>query len=322
MYDVAEVAGVSHQTVSRVLHGFEGIRPDTRERVLAAIRETGYRPNLAARMLVTRRSRAIGVLAPASADFGPVSTLQAVEQAIRAAGWQPLVTSTPVDAESVREGLELMLGRSVEALVVIAPYQVVLEEVARLTEELPVIVLQTGEATDVTVDQAEGARLAVRHLAGLGHRRVQLLTGPAEFLESGVRREAAHDELRRGGVAVAPDLAGDWTADSGYALAALLDPEATAVLCANDQMAIGLIHGLADRGLRVPDDVSVVGFDDIPESAHTLPPLTTVHQAFDEVARRAVERVVGQLEHAEARPGSPVPARLVERASTARPRAS
>jgi DNA-binding LacI/PurR family transcriptional regulator len=322
MYDVADRAGVSHQTVSRVLHGFEGIRPETRERVLTAIREIGYRPNLAARTLVTRRTRAIGVLAPASADFGPVSTLQAVEQEIRAAGWQPLVTSTPVDATSVREGIELMLGRSVEALIVIAPYRIVSEEVARMTEPLPVIALQTGEATDVAVDQAEGARLAARHVVGLGHRRVQLLVGPPAFLESGVRRDAAHAELRGSGVAVADDLDGDWTADSGYALAARLDPAVTAVLSANDQMAIGLIHGLVDRGLRVPEDVSVVGFDDIPESAHTLPPLTTVHQAFDEVARRAVARIVGELEGTPAAPGTPIPARLVVRASTDRPRGS
>lgn len=319
MYDVAARAGVSHQTVSRVLNDFAGIRPETRDRVLAAIRELGYRPNLAARALVARRSRAIGVLAPATADFGPVSTLQAVEQQIRAAGWQPLATTTPIEAAAVRDALALMMGRSVEALVAIAPYRVMLDEVAQLPPGPPVVLLQTGRADDVAVDQAAGARLAAAHLVELGHRVVQLVTGPVDFLEAGVRRDAARDELRSAGVAVPPDLAGDWTADAGYALAGSLDPAVTAVVCANDQMAIGLIHGLADRGLRVPDDVSVVGFDDIPESGHTLPPLTTVHQPFDEVARRAVERVVDELESRDAPARPPIPPRLVVRGSTAPP---
>lgn len=319
MYDVAARAGVSHQTVSRVLHDFAGIRPETRERVLAAIRDLGYRPNLAARALVARRSRAIGVIAPATADFGPVSTLQAVEQQIRAAGWQPLATTTPLDPDAVRDALALMTGRSVEALIAIAPYRVMLDELAQLPGGIPIVRLQTGAADDASVDQASGARMAAAHVVELGHRVVQLVTGPADFLEAGVRRAAAHDELRRAGVVVPPDLAGDWTADSGYALADAIDPRATAVVCANDQMAIGLIHGLADRGLHVPGDVSVVGFDDIPESAHTLPPLTTVHQPFDEVARRAVARAVAELEGRSAPDRPPIAPRLVARGSTAAP---
>jgi DNA-binding LacI/PurR family transcriptional regulator len=313
---------VSHQTVSRVLNGFAGIRPETRERVEAAIREVGYRPNRAARTLATRRTRAIGVLAPASADFGPVSTLQAVEQAIRAAGYQPLVTSTPVEAAAVRAGLEFLLDQSVEAVVVIAPYRVLLDELARTAPGLPVVALQTGQAADVTVDQAQGARLAAAHLVALGHRRVQLVTGPEDFLEAGVRRDAARAELAAHGLTLLPDLTADWTADAGHAAAARLDPATTAVICANDQLALGLVHGLADLGRRVPDDVSVVGFDDIPESAHTLPPLTTVHQDFEEVGRRAVAHLLAELEGAPAGPDAPIAPWLVERGSTAAPRES
>jgi len=324
MYDVAEHAGVSHQTVSRVLNGFAGIRPETRERVLAAIREVGYRPNLAARTLATRRTRSIGVLAPATADFGPVSTVQAVERAIRAAGYQPLATSTPIESAAARESLELLLDQAVEAVVVVAPYRIVLDEAARAAEGLPLVLLQTGEPDDVTVDQALGARLAVRHLVGLGHRRIQLVTGPPDFVEAGIRRDAAHDELQRTGIAPLPDVPADWTADAGYAAAVALDPGTTAVVCGNDRLALGLIHGLADRGLRVPDDVAVVGFDDIPEAAHSLPPLTTLHQDFEEVGRRAVARVLAQLEgtapDAGADAGAPIDPWLVERGSTAPPR--
>jgi DNA-binding LacI/PurR family transcriptional regulator len=299
MYDVAARAGVSHQTVSRVLNGFDGIRPETRARVEAAIRELGYRRNLAARTLVTSRTRAIGVLTPATADFGPTSTLHAVERAIRAAGYQPLITSTPIEGAAVRESLEFLLDQSIEALVVIAPYRVVLDAVEALADPPPVVTLQTGvEADGVAVDQAAGARLAARHLVDLGHRRVQQVVGPDDFVEAGVRRDAAAAVLSTAGLAELPRLRGDWTADSGYAAAASLDPRATAVLCGNDHMALGLIHALADRGRRVPGDVSVVGFDDIPEAAHSLPPLTTVHQDFEEVGRRAVAHLIAILDSA------------------------
>lgn len=305
MHDVARRAGVSHQTVSRVLNGAERVLPATRERVLAAIEELGYRRNLAARALVTSRTRAIGVLAPATADFGPISSLHAVELAVRDAGYQPLITSTPVSAAAARESVEFLLRRSVEALIVIAPYRVVLDAVADLGESLPVVTLQTAAAADgVGIDQAAGARMASRHLLDLGHRAVQQLTGPDDFVEAGVRRDAAAAVLSAAGAVPLPDLHGDWTADSGYAAGAALDPRATAVLCGNDQMALGLMHALADAGRQVPGELSVVGFDDIPESAHSLPPLTTVHQDFGEVGRRAVARLIPLLNAEESLPGA------------------
>lgn len=304
MYDVARRAGVSHQTVSRVLNGVDGVLPATRDRVLGAIRELGYRRNLAARTLVTSRTRAIGVLTPATADFGPTSTLHAVEHAVRAAGYQPLITSTPVDAEAARASLDFLLGRSVEALVVIAPYRVVLDAVADLGDSLPVVALQTAAADGVGIDQAAGARIASQHLLDLGHRAVQQLTGPDDFVEAGVRRDAAAAVLSAAGALPLPDLHGDWTADSGYAAGAALDPRATAALCGNDQMALGLMHALADAGRHVPGEISVVGFDDIPESAHSLPPLTTVHQDFGAVGRRAVARALALLNAEESLPGA------------------
>ena len=313
MYDVAERAGVSHQTVSRVLNDFAGIRPETRERVLAAIADLGYRPNKAARALVTSRSRAIGVLVPATTDFGPTSSLHAIERAVRQAGYQPLVTSTPLEADAVRESLEFLLDQSIEALVAIAPYRVVLDRVRDL--DLPVVTLQTGAAA-AGIDQAAGARLAVRHLVELGHRTIQQLSGPDDFLEAAVRRRAVDHELTAQGLAVLPALTGDWSADSGYAAGTSLDPAATAVVCGNDQMALGLIHALADAGRRVPQDVSVVGFDDIPESAHSLPPLTTIHQDFEEVGRRAVAELVRLLD-GEPGAGGAIAPTLVVRESTA-----
>jgi DNA-binding LacI/PurR family transcriptional regulator len=321
MYDVATRAGVSHQTVSRVLNDFAGIRPETRERVLAAIADLGYRPNRAARALVTSRSRAIGVLVPATADFGPMSSLHAIERAARAAGYHALITSTLIETDAVRESLQFLLDQSIEALVVIAPYRVVTDELDVVPPDIPTALLQTGDAVTVgviAVDQRAGARLAARHLLDLGHRRIQQLTGPADYLEAVARRDAVDDELAAAGVPRLPLLVGDWTADSGYAAGAALDAATTAVLCGNDQMALGLIHALADLGRSVPGDVSVVGFDDIPESAHSLPPLTTVHQDFEEVGRRAVSDLVARLEGRDPDPPAPtVTPTLVVRASTA-----
>jgi DNA-binding LacI/PurR family transcriptional regulator len=324
MYDVATRAGVSHQTVSRVLNDFAGIRPETRERVLAAIADLGYRPNRAARALVTSRSRAIGVLVPATADFGPMSSLHAIERAARAAGYHALITSTLIETDAVRESLQFLLDQSIEALVVIAPYSVVTDELDVVPPGIPTALLQTGDADAagaIAVDQRAGARLAARHLLDLGHRSIQQLTGPADYLEAVARRDAVDEELAAAGAPRLPHLTGDWTADSGYAAGSALDPTTTAVLCGNDQMALGLMHALADLGRAVPGEVSVVGFDDIPESAHSLPPLTTVHQDFEEVGRRAVDDLVARIEGREPDRATPavIPTLVVRASTSARP---
>ncbi|MGK9219924.1 MULTISPECIES: LacI family DNA-binding transcriptional regulator [unclassified Microbacterium] len=324
IYDVAQRAGVSHQTVSRVLNDFEGIRPATREKVLDAIRELGYRRSVAARTLATSRTGSIGVLTPATAGFGPVSTLLAVEHAVRDAGYRPLVTSVVPEPDAVRAGVEFLLDHSVEALVAITPYRVMLAELEGV--DLPVLTLQAGgEGPDaVAVDQLAGVGALVDHLRGLGHTAIQHVAGPAGYIEADLRRAAFERTARERGLAPLPTLEGDWTADAGYALAASIAPETTAIVAGNDQMALGIIHGLSDRGLRVPDDVSVTGFDDIPEAAHCLPPLTTAHQDFAEIGRLAVARLVarldGRLDGGEATAPAAVAPRLIVRGSTASPR--
>jgi DNA-binding LacI/PurR family transcriptional regulator len=299
MHDVARVAGVSHVTVSRVLNDYPNIRPETRERVLAAIGQLGYRRNLAARALVTSRSHAIGVLTPAVAQHGPTSSVLAIESAAREHGYHPLVTSARADdRESVVASLEFLLDRSVEALVVIAPHPEILAAILELDITVPLATLQApGEHTGlvVGVDQLAGARLATEHLIGLGHRVIQHVSGPATYFEAVARRQGYVDALAAAGLAAPPVIEGDWGAGSGFGAAAVLDPAATAVFCANDQTALGLIAALAEQGRQVPGDLSVVGFDDIPESAYFRPGLTTVHQDFDGVGRRVVEVLAARL---------------------------
>lgn len=321
MHDVAALAGVSHQTVSRVINGSSNLRPETRDRVQAAIDELGYRRNMAARALVTGRTHSIGVLTPGEPNLGKMRSVHAVEQSARDAGYFPLVTSAAADSESIGKALDFLMDRSIEGLVVIAPHASVLDQVAKLDVDFPVVTLQTGgydETHAVAVDQASGVEAAVAHLVAMGHNRIQHVAGPSDYFEAQLRRDAFEAAVVEHGLEVFPVPTGDWSVGSGYECGKLIAPEATAVFCANDQMALGLIHALVSAGRRVPDDVSVIGFDDIPEAAHSLPPLTTVHQDFEAVGRTAVAHILTQIRDA---PIEPLPAStpwLVERESVRR----
>ena len=324
LVDVARASGVSHQTVSRVLNGFEGIRPATRERVLAAIDELGYRRNLAARALAAGRTRALGILTPSVADHGPTSSLLAVEAAAREHGYHPLVTAAAADYDATRAALEFLLDQAIEALVVIVPHAGVLQAIRDLDIQEPVVALQApaGAMSDVVgVDHVRGARLATEHLIALGHRRIQHVSGPAGYFEAEARRRGVAEALDAAGLERLPVIEGDWTAESGFAAAARLDPGVTAVACANDQLAIGLMAALWDAGRRVPDEVSVTGFDDLPEAAYLRPALTTVRQDFDAIGRRAVELIARRLSDEPGAPEGPalvaIEPELIVRGSTA-----
>jgi DNA-binding LacI/PurR family transcriptional regulator len=312
--DVARVAGVSYQTVSRALNGSSRIRPETLARVNAAIAQLGYRPNQVARALGTGRTRTIGVLAARAEYYGPMTAIHAIELAARAAGYRlSIVTS---DDAVDRASLDHLLAQSVDALVVLAPQLRVLDALDALELGVPTVRL---DATGVAIDQVAGARLATRHLTDLGHRRIVHLAGPADWSDAVGRAAGFAQELQAAGLApVSAAVAGDWTAESGYRIGRELLPAHgfTAAFAANDQMALGLIHAARELGRDVPGDLSVVGFDDIPEAAHFLPPLTTIRQDFGLIGRRAVELLVAALEGAERPPGGLVVPELVVRAST------
>jgi len=318
MHDVAARAGVSHQTVSRVLNDFPGIRPETRARVQDAIAELGYRRNMAARALATGRSEVIGVIMPEVPHFGPTSTLYAIEHAAKQAGFKPLITTASWDASSVGSALDFLLGRSVDALVVMAQHPAVQEAVDTIND-VPVLFLLTGHADaerSVAVDQVRGTRLALEHLYELGHRRFQHITGISGLTEAQIRRDTFLEFLDEHGLEDLPILEGDWSADAGYRAGLAMSEGVTALFCANDPMAIGAIHALEERGLEVPRDVSVVGFDDVPESAYSHPGLTTVHQDFTQVGLRAVAVLMDAINGREPGPIEPVEPWLVVRDST------
>jgi len=306
MEDVASVAGVSHQTVSRVLNDFPKIRPATRDRVLAAIEELGYRRNTAARTLVTRRSGTIGVITADMNHFGPSNTMLGLEAASRAAGYSLSLAGLPaISATSLRSAVDQLLDQAVEAVVVIVAHQAALTLAQSLHIAVPLVLVEGDlSATPLTagVDQIAGARLATNHLLDLGHRSVLHLPGPADWLEATARRDGWRLALQERGRPV-PKLSreGDWSSQSAYEISrAMLGQSSqlwgeTAVFAANDQMALGLLLALHEAGLRVPEDVSVVGFDDTPESGYFTPPLTTVRQDFLELGRRTMALVLRVL---------------------------
>jgi DNA-binding LacI/PurR family transcriptional regulator len=327
LQDVARVAGVSHQTVSRVVNNHPHVKSTTRARVLDAMKQLDYRPNILARSLVTSRTHRIGVISFDVRFFGPSSTLAAIERAAHDRGYGIAMASMndmPDDAAAA--AVAMLDAQRVDGLIVIAPTRGATEAVGMLPRELPVVALEAEYRSDVTVvavDQQLGARLATRHLLELGHRTVWHAAGPPDWPEAELRVSGWRRTLRAAGAPLPPLMRGDWTPRSGYQIGIELAArdDVTAVFAANDQMALGVLRAFYDSGIAVPDDRSVIGFDDIPEAAFFVPKLTTVRQDFDAVGRTGLERLVMAIDGvASARPHKTLIApELIMRASTSRP---
>ena len=305
MTDVARLAGVSHQTVSRVLNGHPNVREQTRLRVRAAIAQLGYRPNKAARALVTGRSQLIGVIAQNSTLYGPASLLAAFELAAAEAGFSvSLRRVKELDRSSIASAVEHHRDSRVAGIVAIAPTASANEALAEVPAGVPLVTIDGDPARSaplVTVDQTAGAFLATRHLLEAGHSTVWHVSGPPDWFDSAGRVRGWTQALEAAGVEVPPLVAADWSAAAGYRAGQMLArmPEVTAVFAANDHLALGLLRAMHERGRRVPSDVSVVGFDDVPEAAYFIPPLTTIRPDFDAVARETLSLLLAQVGEGE-----------------------
>ncbi|MBV1856725.1 LacI family DNA-binding transcriptional regulator [Catellatospora tritici] len=328
MHDVARLAGVSHQTVSRVLNNHPSVREETRERVLRVVAQLNYRPNALARGLAGRRSRVIGVVSFDTILYGPAATLLGVERAARRAGYGiSIVALEQLDRAGVAEAVNRLTEQSVAGVVIIAPLIPAAAAAHSLPTGVPAVVVESdlaGDLPSISVDQVAGARLAVQHLLDLGHETVWHLTGPRDWLEARDRVDGWRQALEDAGRRVPAAIPGDWSPNSGYEAGKHIAarPDVTAVFCANDQQALGMLRALHERGIRVPEDVSVIGFDDIPEAAYLSPPLTTIRQDFDEVGRRCLAALLDMLDARE--PALPprhprVPPTLVVRTSSGPP---
>jgi DNA-binding LacI/PurR family transcriptional regulator len=335
IFDVAERAGVSHQTVSRVINGDPTVRDGFRSRVTTAIGELGYRPRAAARALAGGRSRALGLVSAGDALYGPSSTAIGFERAARSAGYHVLLSTLPDDPgpNDLSEALSTLLAQDVAAVVLVAADNRVLEAMASLVlpVTVPVVVanavqrdaLPSGLVVPgsgatiaaVAIDQAAGTTLALQHLFDRGHRRIVHIAGPAVSQEAEVRRATYERTMRSAGLTpVVYD--GDWTPASGFAASRAIDATTIdAVFAGNDQMALGVLHAFAEEGLRVPDDVAVVGFDDVPEAAHFTPPLTTVRQDFQAMGERVLASARALLEGGQHDDGLLQPELVVRRSA-------
>lgn len=322
IFDVARLAGVSHQTVSRVINEMPNVRPSTRARVEQAIAQLHYSPSPAARALVTRRTRTIGLVTPSISDYGPTSIGMHFNLAARAARYSVESVSAPSDdPKAIRAVVDGLLRQRVDAIVLVVVDVAVLELVRSLDLSVPVVVAASAARRSpniVSIDQYRGARTAVRHLAEIGHTRILHLAGPRTAPDSIERVRGWRDELAAHRLEIVPPVHGDWSAASGHRIGTDLDIEpGVAVFCGNDQMSIGLLSALRERGLRVPEDISVVGFDDIPEAGYLFPPLTTVRQDFDTLGELIMQKVLIAVEEsAPLAEDTPLPTHFVLRQST------
>jgi DNA-binding LacI/PurR family transcriptional regulator len=326
MADVAKLAGVSHQTVSRVINNSQHVRAETRERVLEAMRLLQYRPNPVARALVTGRSKTLGVVSFDTTLYGPASTLFGIERAAHEEDYfVSIISLKSLDRPSVVSAVERLRSQGVDGILVIAPVVAATHALPNLPADVPVVAAEAGPddvVPVVVVDQFAGAATATRHLLELGHRTVRHLAGPQDFLEAQQRIAGWRATLEEAGAEVIPPLIGDWSPRAGYELGRRLmeSPDVSAVFVANDQMALGLLRLLHEQDRRIPQEVSVVGFDDVPEAAFFTPPLTTVRQDFLEMGRRGLHLLLDEMgRDSRGKQRVTVPAQLVVRASTAPP---
>ncbi|OYO17042.1 LacI family transcriptional regulator [Enemella evansiae] len=325
--DVAKAAGVSYQTVSRVLNDLPDVAPATRTKVLAAVDELGYRRNLTARNLATNRSTTIGIVTDDSPRLGPVSTLMALEKAARQRGSNcSVVTVAEPYADTVPTALRGLEEVGVHGIVVIAPVVSAAAAVRAARVRTPLVLIAAGEDSAPGLlafaeNQELGARIATQHLLRLGHTDIVHVAGSQDWFDGRTRLRGWAAEMREAGLPADRWYESDWTPRFAYEVGKKLVVEGlpTAVFAASDHMALGLLRAFAESGVRVPEDVSVVGYDDAEGSDFYFPPLTTVRQDFMGLATRSLELLDKPTDDpfGDEPPTEPL---LQIRQSTARPR--
>jgi DNA-binding LacI/PurR family transcriptional regulator len=314
--DVAALAGVSHQTVSRVINHRPEVTPETRAKVEVAIAQLGFRPHAIARSMAQGRTCTLACLVPNLTDYTYASNMEGAESVARARGYYLL--SAPFADRPQFDALieELAIDRRVDGVIVISPY--LDERRVALPDGIPAV-LMAGRLRDdvkqiVLLDNRDGAGQATRHLMALGHRRIGQITGPRAEDCVQERDLGVLDALADAGIQSDSSLIveGDWSATSGYELLKLLvarEPNLTAIFAHNDRMAVGTIRAARDLGLRVPQDLSVIGFDDMPLASYFDPPLTTVRQDTFAIGRACASLLIDLLD-------SPAPESTIVRLAT------
>lgn len=328
MHDVAKLSGVSYQTVSRVINNHPYVADDTRQRVLDAIEQLDYRPNRAAQSLAGRRTRALGMTMFGIDYYGPAQMVINIESAAREAGYDLIFANVPkTNNEELSAAVNHLLHWELDGFLFLTPLVGIdYAQLQDMTGGKPIVLIGAQaprNISSVSVDQQHGGKLAAYHLLELGHERIAEIRGPWDWIDAKERHNSFADVLAMAGHQLVASELGDWTPQSGYDAAKRLlesGADVTALAVGNDQMAVGVLRALGERGLRVPQDMSVIGFDDIPEARFFSPPLTTVRQDFDVIGKTGIAYLIDTLNTADPTVQQmSIAPRLVVRESTAPP---
>jgi LacI family transcriptional regulator len=305
MFDVAKAAGVSHQTVSRVINQDARVAPETRERVMQAIQNLNYRPSRVARSLATRQSRSLAVITYGLNYYGPTQMVINIDKAARQAGYDIFFANVdPADDVDILAVSQRVTESSVDGLLLIAPVQDNhYRQMLAYFKDIPVLQIDVASGVNtpsVIIDQRLGSYLITKHLLELGHRAIAEIRGPMNWHGAIARHDGFEQALAEYGLQAAGSFEGNWTSESGYQAAqALTQFSFSAIVAANDQMALGAMAYLREHGIAIPQDVSLVGFDDIPEARFFSPALSTVRQDFSDLGRKGLEYLVAMIENPE-----------------------
>ena len=325
--DVAAAAGVSAQTVSRVINQKPDVAEETRKRVMQAVRQLGYRPNSVARSLVSSRTYTLGVISSLLSDPFRAEVVRGAEREARRRGYVCIITFGDGTSETVRRMCHLLEERQVDGLLLLTPSSVPHDTIdIRLPAVALAFPVLNGMAINVDVDNIDGGYQAVTHLTNLGHRRIGVVAGPSGWKAAADRTEGARRALAAVGLSLdtcCVEVAEDWTLEAGYTAAGALmerHPDTTALFCHNDLLAIGAFRLLREHGLSVPHDVSVIGYDDMSICLYTSPSLSSVRQPRETLGQLLVQLLIDAIEQ-QTHSGQDVQVRaeVVPRESTAAP---
>jgi LacI family transcriptional regulator len=300
--DVAARSSVSYQTVSRVVNGSLHVKPETRARVTEAMEALRYRPNNAARHLVSRQSMIIGCVSSIT-FYGPARIMVSVEMTAKKHGYNVMFSELPeATLEEVRRATDELCDRQVDGIVFLIPLELEMDFIRNICQDVPFIAIDVDLGSRlpiVMVDQDTGSRLAIQHVTGLGHRKIAFICGPSQWRAAKLRTQGWMKALKRAKLSPGPMVEGDWSARSGYLGALELirhhRGKFTALVTANDHMALGALSAFHENRIKVPEEISVIGYDGMPESEFYQPALSTIYQDFAALGEVSVECLIKMI---------------------------